>query len=162
MTNVHFGGKGSEEWPTPQWFVDELAREFGPFELDPCATDTNRKAPKHFTKADDGLAQTWAPLRVFMNPPYGRGIIEKWCEKAAMEARRGALVVGLIPARTDTRWFHRWVVEEGAEVRFVKGRLTFEGSPQPAMFASLIVIWRPFAVRSDTQFLPGLTAQATV
>lgn len=79
-----------------------------------------------------------------MNPPYGREI-GKWIAKAYEESRRGALVVGLIPARTDTRYWHEFI-EKKAEVRFLRGRVKFEQpgmKPAPAPFPSAVVIWRP-------------------
>lgn len=129
------------DWPTPPAFFQQLDREFR-FALDPCASSANAKCPRYFTPADDGLAQPWAPGPVFMNPPYGRAI-RHWVRKAAAEARRGVLVVGLVPARTDTRWWWESVRGAGAEVRYLRGRLRFEGSRHAAPFPSAVVIWRP-------------------
>ena len=129
----------SDDWATPMDFYRTLDHEFG-FALDVCASPANAKCPLYFTVDDDGLAQDWAPGPAFMNPPYGDGIME-WVAKAWAEARRGVLVVGLVPARTDTEWWHRYVI--GAEVRFVRGRLKFGGSPNPAPFPSAVVVWRP-------------------
>ena len=75
-----------------------------------------------------------------MNPPFGRAI-RAWVEKAAREAAAGALVVGLLPVRTDTRWWHRWVM--GAEIRFLPGRLRFGGAQSGAPFPSAVVVFRP-------------------
>ena len=98
---VHYSSK-SDEWATPQELFDQLNREFN-FSLDPCATDENHKCDKYYTKEIDGLAQSWARENVFMNPPYGRQI-QKWIRKAYQEAKdHGALVVCLLPARTDTQ-----------------------------------------------------------
>lgn len=72
-----------------------------------------------------------------MNPPYGR-VIEKWVKKAALSK---AVVVGLLPARTDTKWYQKWVQPYASEVRFISGRVRFGGSPQGAPFPSIIVIW---------------------
>ena len=124
---------------TPQAVFDELDAEFG-FTLDPCSTDANAKCPRHYTRKDDGLSKDWSGERVFMNPPYGREI-GSWVEKAATS---DALVVGLLPARTDTRWFHDWVYGR-AELRFVRGRLKFERGGAPGMsapFPSMAAIWR--------------------
>lgn len=146
----------SEEWPTPQAFFDELNQEFG-FTLDPCATAQNHKCLTYFTKSDDGLSKDWGGHRVFANPPYGRGIIE-WARKCHEASQDGALVVLLVHARTDTRWFHEWVYGK-AELRFVKGRLKFGDGKQSAPFPSLVAIYRPpqkFAcVRPSNVVLPG-------
>ncbi|MBR8661146.1 adenine methyltransferase [Brevibacillus sp. NL20B1] len=126
-------------WPTPQDFFDELNREFH-FTLDPCATHDNAKCSTYFTKEDDGLVQEWAPHTVFMNPPYGREI-KRWMQKAYEESLKGATVVCLVPARTDTAWFHDYVYGK-AEIRFVRGRLKFGNAQNSAPFPSMIVIYR--------------------
>lgn len=141
----------SDDWATPQAFYDELDAEFG-FVLDACSSTSNHKAP-HFFALDhpdadrrDGLAGDWtADARthggaVWCNPVYGRTIGE-WMAKAAATARAGTTVVCLVPARTDTRWFHQHVLAEGAEVRFVRGRLKFGTATTGAPFASLVVIY---------------------
>lgn len=113
-------------WETPQHLFDELDREFH-FTLDPASTDENAKCPKHYTVDDDGLAQSWAGERVFCNPPYGREIA-KWVKKAhdEVEAAPGTIVVMLIPARTDTSYFHDYIYHKDmAEIRFIRGRLRF-------------------------------------
>lgn len=127
-------------WATPQSFYDELNAEFD-FDLDPCSTDENAKCPLHFTKKDNGLIQDWAPHTVFMNPPYGREIID-WMRKAYEESLKGATVVCLVPARTDTRWFHDYVYGK-AEIRFVRGRLKFGDAKDSAPFPSMVVIYSP-------------------
>lgn len=104
MNSVHFSS-ATDLWSTPQDFFDLLNDEFH-FTLDPCSNKENAKCEKFFTKEDDGLAQDWSGERVFMNPPYGREI-SKWVEKAA---NSDALVVCLLPARTDTKWWHDHVV----------------------------------------------------
>lgn len=105
---VHFSS-ATNEWATPQDFYDKLNKTFG-FTLDPCSTDENHKTDKYFTEADDGLAQSWDGERVFMNPPYGRGIGE-WVKKASEQ--KDGLVVCLVPARPDTRWWHDYVIGGG-------------------------------------------------
>lgn len=136
MSNVHFSSK-TDLWSTPQDFFDELNKEFN-FTLDPCATSDNAKCDKFYTKEDDGLEQDWSNEVVFMNPPYGREI-GKWVEKASKEK---AIVVCLVPSRTDTRWWHDYVIEGGAEVRFIKGRLKFGGATNSAPFPSAVVVFR--------------------
>ena len=127
------------EWPTPQFLFDALDAEFR-FSLDPCSNGVNAKCKKFFTQKDDGLAQDWSADRVFMNPPYGRVLVD-WMRKAFEESRRGALVVCLIPARTDTLWWHRYATR--GEIRFFAGRLTFEGGESTAPFPSAVVVFRP-------------------
>lgn len=144
----------SEEWGTPHEIFAALDAEFH-FSLDPCATTANARCPKFFTKTEDGLKQDWCGERVFMNPPYGK-FIAQWMRKARTEAGRGALVVCLVHARTDTRWWHDHVEGIADEVRFVKGRLKFQKSglrPSPAPFPSAIVIYRPGSCHGvvDTQ-----------
>ncbi len=126
------------EWPTPPDVFARLDREFR-FVLDPCATPDNAKCARYFTREDDGLAQDWAPGPVFMNPPYGR-VIADWVAKAHEEAKRGVVVVGLLPARTDTRWWHEHVTQ-ASEVRFLRGRLKFGTATNSAPFPSAVVIW---------------------
>lgn len=133
---VHYSSE-AVVWSTPQDFFDALHKEFR-FTLDPCATKFNAKCEKFFTVHDDGLAQSWKGERVFMNPPYGREISE-WVKKAAGGGAK--LVVALLPARTDTRWFHEYIYGK-AEIRFVKGRLRFGGAKSCAPFPNMIVIWR--------------------
>ena len=126
------------EWATPQSFFDALNREFS-FTLDPCSTHENAKCEKHYTKEDDGLSKNWGGKVVFCNPPYGREL-PKWVKKCYEESRH-ADVVMLIPARTDTRWFHDYIYGK-AEIRFIKGRLKFGNAKQSAPFPSMVVIYR--------------------
>lgn len=128
--SVHFSSN-SCEWATPQEIVDM----YGEFDLDPCADDTNAKAPNYFTKDEDGLSQDWYG-RVWMNPPYGREI-KYWIEKAA---NSGCECVCLLPARTDTRWFHDYIYKK-ADIEFLKGRIKFGGHKNPAPFPSMVVIF---------------------
>lgn len=127
-------------WETPKWLFDELDQEFH-FTLDPASTPSNAKCRKHFTEAEDGLSRTWEGESVFCNPPYGRGIAE-WAEKCLAESGH-ARVVLLAPARTDTEWFHRFVLGH-AELRFVQGRLYFGiGGKEAgrAPFPSLVAVY---------------------
>ena len=126
-------------WATPQDFFDKLNSEYG-FTLDPCATKENAKCEKYYTKEEDGLQQDWGGHIVFCNPPYGRDL-PKWVEKAYNESKKpGTTVVMLIPARTDTRYFHDYIYHK-AEIRFLKGRLKFGGSKNSAPFPSMVVIY---------------------
>ena len=144
----------SVEWETPQKFFDELNNEFD-FTLDPCASYTNKKCAKYYTIKEDGLSKSWANERVFMNPPYGT-VASNWIAKAYFESQYAEVIVGLLPARTDTRWFHDYCYKK-AEIRFVKGRLKFigpNGTAGTATFPSIIVIWKrkvdPYATLQPT------------
>lgn len=129
----------TDEWPTPQEFYNALHAEFD-FILDPCATPENAKCPAYFTRGDDGLSRPWFG-RVYMNPPYGREI-GAWMEKAWNESRRGVLVVCLVPARTDTKWWHDFAMK-AREIRLVRGRLRFGEATAGAPFPSAVVIFDP-------------------
>lgn len=130
----------TEEWATPDKFYNTLDQEFH-FELDPAATEANHKAPKFYTKETNGLTQPWAPLRTFCNPPYGRGITGLWVKKAHDEWKAGGpVVVLLLPARTDTAWFHNWIWHKAA-VHFVRGRLKFGGAKHGAPFPSMVAVY---------------------
>ncbi len=131
----------TDEWPTPQAFFDDLDKEFR-FTLDPCASRTNAKCPKFYTKREDGLAQHWGRHRVFCNPPYGREMI-MWARKCFEASRAGATVVLLAHARTDTRWFQDWVYRKADDIRFVRGRLKFGDGSRSAPFPSLVAVYRP-------------------
>jgi len=145
----------SNEWETPQALFDELDAEFH-FTLDPCARPENAKCERYFTPVEDGLSKSWRGQTVFMNPPYGREI-GNWVEKAYREAgvdfvgnvmfferQINTIVVGLIPARTDTKYWHNYIHGK-AKVRFIRGRLKFKQNGKThksAPFPSAIVIWR--------------------
>ena len=128
-----------EDWETPQALFDKLDAEYH-FTLDPCATPENAKCKKFYTKEENGLTKSWAGEVVFCNPPYSRKIGE-WVKKAAEEE---ADVVMLIPARTDTSWFHNYIYNK-AEITFLRGRLKFETGGVPgnsAPFPSMLVYFR--------------------
>lgn len=137
--NVHFSSK-TNEWATPQDFFDKLNQEFG-FTLDVAATDENTKVlGRYFTEKDDGLNQSWDNELVWCNPPYGR-TLKNWVKKAS-EAT-GGVVVMLIPARTDTSYFHDYIYKKpNVEIRFIRGRLKFGGSKNSAPFPSMIVVFK--------------------
>lgn len=140
MLNKGLMSSNSNEWATPQAFFDVLNKEFN-FTLDPCATPENAKCRKFFTVEENGLLQSWKGERVFCNPPYGKEIAT-WVEKCDKEANNGAeLVVMLIPARTDTKYFHRYIYKKH-EIRFIAGRLHFNESKQGAPFPSMVIIMR--------------------
>lgn len=138
LNNALFSSK-SDEWATPQEIFDELNREFD-FNLDPCATEQNHKTPIYYTAEVDGLVKNWGGCRVFVNPPYSN--IGEWVKKSFYEAQKDkTLVVLLIPSRTDTKYFHDYILHR-SEIRFIKGRLKFGESKNSAPFPSMIVIFR--------------------
>lgn len=127
-----------EDWATPRHVFDALDAEFG-FRLDAASFDENALVDDHFTPHENALWRSWAPGPVFLNPPYGRRIGE-WIEKSWREAGQGVTVVLLLPARTDTRWFHDYCM--AGEIRFIKGRLKFGGATVSAPFPSMVVVFR--------------------
>lgn len=130
----------TDEWATPSDFFAMLDAEFH-FDLDPCCTHENAKCKKHYTLKDNGLMQNWGGQRVFCNPPYGRAI-KDWMRKCAEESRKSdTLVVALVPARTDTAWFHDYVYKKAREIRFIRGRLRFNDARDSAPFPSMIIVF---------------------
>lgn len=123
-------------WETPIVLFNKLDSEFH-FTLDPCATKENHKCEKYYTKDDDWLSKSWDNEIVFCNPPYWRWI-NKWVEKWFYACN--SVVVMLLPARTDTKWFHDYILYN-AEIRFIKWRLKFWWSKNSAPFPSMIVIF---------------------
>lgn len=117
---------GSDSYATPKELYDALDAEFH-FDFDPC--------PLNDTPLFNGLAEEWGES-TFMNPPYSKP--GPWCEKAYMESLKGKIVVGLLRGDTSTKWFHDWVLGK-ADLRFIKGRVKFNGKPAP--FPSIIAIW---------------------
>lgn len=162
MNTVAMFGKASDEWTTPQDFYDALDLEFN-FQWDAAATRANAKCgwysyfgPDHTTiMYRDALAVPFwynsQRQRFWINPPYSQ--CRAFLTKAAVEAKRGATIVCLVPSRTDTRWWHETVWDDvrhcarpGVEIRFHRGRLKFGGSAKPqnsAPFPSVLVIFRP-------------------
>lgn len=132
--NVMFSS-ATDLWSTPQGFFDKLNDEFH-FDLDVCAIPENAKCEKFYTPEQDGLKHPWEGT-VWCNPPYGREI-GKWVKKAA---ESNCTVVMLLPARTDTRWFHEYIYGR-AEIRFIRGRLKFGNAHNSAPFPSMVVIYR--------------------
>jgi len=140
MLTTGMTSSGNVEWATPTPTYTVLEAEFQ-FNLDPCATDTNHKCPDYYTKADDGLSKDWGGRRVFCNPPYGRAIAD-WVKKCSDEAKKPeTLVVALLPARTDTAWFHDYIYGKAREIRFLRGRLHFNDAKTAAPFPSMIVVF---------------------
>jgi site-specific DNA-methyltransferase (adenine-specific) len=151
----------TDEWATPAAIVEDLAARFGAFTLDPCATPWTAKALRYFTRDDDGLTQSWAGSTVFMNPPYGR-VIGRWVAKAHHEARaNNARVICLIPARTDTRYWHQFVMSSEV-VLFACGRIYFGDGHDRAPFPSAAVVFdragTPGAPRFESWDIPHTRA----
>jgi phage N-6-adenine-methyltransferase len=138
--HVHYSSR-DHDWETPPAFFAALDLEFG-FDLDVCATPENTKCARYYTPEQDGLSQPWTGT-CWMNPPYGRGI-KAWVRRAYAASRNGATVVCLVPARTDTSWWHDYVMR--GEIRFVRGRLYFalrNGKTGRAPFPCAVVVFRP-------------------
>ena len=131
----------SDEWETPQSLFDRLNKIFC-FELDVAASDANHKCEKYYTKEQNALNLPWGGYRTWCNPPYGRQIAD-WVKKASETVEDGeSCVVMLIPARTDTKWFHDYIANNPrAHTVFLKGRLRFGGSKENAPFPSMIVVF---------------------
>lgn len=148
MDKVHHS-TGKDDWGTPQDLFKKLDEEFN-FTLDPCADSQNHKCEKYYTKEQNGLLQDWSGEVVFCNPPYSKktktnpGQIA-WIKKCYETHLGGGTVVMLIPARTDTIMFHKYILGK-AEIRFIKGRLKFlidgKQSKNTAPFPSMIVVFR--------------------
>lgn len=155
---VHFSS-ASDDWPTPIDFFERLNDEFG-FKLDVCADVANAKAPNYYgldhvdPARRNALNCDWAAdscgAPVWMNPPYGRAGIKEFMAKAVAAAEGGATVVCLVPARTDTKWWHDSVHQDraAAEVRFVRGRLKFGDATTAAPFPSAVIVLGPKADRT--------------
>lgn len=126
---------GRDDWETPQDLFDRYNDGFH-FTLDVCASKENTKCERYFTKEQDALKQDWTGERCWCNPPYGRSIAG--FVKKASESK--ALTVMLIPARTDTKWFHDYIYNR-CPIEFIKGRIRFVGASNTAPFPSMIVIF---------------------
>lgn len=128
MNKAVMFSSATDRWETPANVKAALYREFR-LEFDPCPLDGQT----------DGLAPLWSEWRgkrVFCNPPYGPGIGE-WLQRG-LEAE---IAVFLIPARTDTRWFHNICLPRATEIRFIRGRLKFGDAKNSAPFPSMIVVF---------------------
>lgn len=130
---------GTDLWETPQTFFENVDRVYH-FTLDVCALLENAKCPDYYTPEDNGLEQPWTGV-CWCNPPYGREI-GSWVAKAAQAAQEGATVVMLLPARTDTAWFHTYIYGR-ASVQFLRGRLRFGQARHSAPFPSMLVVFSP-------------------
>ena len=139
MNNEIMFSSKTDEWSTPQDLFDKLNEEFH-FDLDVCANKSNHKCALYYNREQDGLKMPWKDHVVWCNPPYGREI-GKWVKKAYFENKaHGTTIVMLLPARTDTKWFHNYVLWK-AHVRFIQGRLKFGGCKNSAPFPSMIAVY---------------------
>lgn len=141
----HYSSRTDARMRTPRSLFQQLDDEFH-FTLDAASSDANALCDRHFTEADESLWQPWAPAIVWCNPPYGRGL-ERWVRKAWEESCVGATVVLLVPATSDTGWFHDYALRYG-EVRFIRGRVDYLRDDNPAasgraFFPSCVVVFRP-------------------
>ena len=144
MNRVHFSSE-NREWETPNSVFSPLQKEFN-ITLDVCATAENKKTKVFIGKQTNGLKTEWGTLiqkgeSCWMNPPYGRAI-EQWVQKAYNESLEGTTTIALLPARTDTNWFHTFIQDKGFEVRFIKGRIKFVDADSSAPFPSMVVIFK--------------------
>jgi site-specific DNA-methyltransferase (adenine-specific) len=137
----------SMEWETPDYIFNKLNKEFN-FTLDPCATKDNAKCDKYYTMEDDGLTKDWSGEIVFINPPYGMydcrtSLVELWIKKAYEASQDGTIIVCLIPARTDTLYWHNYIFPYAAQIRFIKRRIKFrrDGVLDSAPFPSAVIVF---------------------
>ena len=144
-SDIIFQKAGQYCWETPKDFFEKYNKEFG-FTVDVCASESNHKCDIYYSEEQDGLLQNWEKNICWMNPPYGRRI-SHWVKKAYLESLKGATVVCLLPARTDTKWWWDYCMK--GEIRFIKGRIKFKGRNTqgqlvnyPATFPSAIVIFK--------------------
>lgn len=146
-----------QDWETPMEVFDPLHAEFG-FTLDAAASAENAKVARFFNAEDDGLSQDWGRETVWLNPPYGDNAakLSDWVEKSYRASLLGATVVLLIPARTNTNWFHDLCLQRG-EVRFVKGRPRFGDAEHGLPLPLCVVVFRP----RISSFVPRLRAALT-
>lgn len=153
MERAVYASSESDEWATPQWLFDWCNEVWGPFSLDAAATPENAKCAAYFTESQDGLLLPWGADNVWVNPPYGRGI-ERWVAAAATRAQRGHTTLMLLPSRTDTWWFHRFVFGGAAELVFLRGRIPFGDGNNSAPFPSCLA-W--YAQRGRFVTLPAIS-----
>lgn len=141
MNNDLMFSSKKQTWTTPRKLFDDLNSVFR-FTLDPCASKKSALCEKFYTKKEDGLLQSWFLNRAFVNPPYKRGILNKWVEKCALEFEcYDVELVLLIPARTDTKYYHNYIFPKATAICFIEGRLKFGDGKAPAPFPSALIIY---------------------
>lgn len=141
-----------KDYETPQDLFDALNEVFH-FTTDVCATAENTKCANFYSPTEDGLVQTWTG-NCWMNPPYGKMIIDKWVEKALASTKNGTTTVCLLPARTDPAWWHDYV-SKATHIEMLKGRLRFGGGKNQAPFPSVIVVFAPAGTQLPLLMEPG-------
>jgi site-specific DNA-methyltransferase (adenine-specific) len=136
-----------DDWYTPDYIYRWASDRWGPFDLDPAASASNHKCARYYTKADNGLVQTWEAKRIWCNPPYGTGI-DDWIRKgidAALglysDRRPADAAVYLLPSRTSAGWWHELVLGAASEVCYIRGRVVFGGADHGAGFGSVFVVF---------------------
>ena len=152
MINKGLFTSDKDDWQTPKWLFDKLNKHFK-FNLDVCANDENALCNKYYTSYNSCLDEDWEVCN-FMNPPYGREI-SNFVKKAHDQwLENDCTTVALLPARTDTKWFHEYIYLP-ATIIFIKGRLKFEGGEKlaPAPFPSMVVVWWGMEKINDQDFL---------
>ena len=132
--------EGRQDWETPDWLFDHWDNIFN-FNLDVCAMRHNSKCQKYYSPKHDSLKMPWhMAKKCWMNPPYGRGQVEKWVEKAYKESLEGCLICALLPVSTSSRWWQQYV--NGADfIQFLPKRIKFKGATGSPSFDNAIVIW---------------------
>lgn len=127
-------------WVTPKAFFEPMRKEFG-LKIDAAASADNAMLRKFWSMENNAFMQDWSGKRIWCNPPYGRAEIYKWVERCATGG--ASIVVALLPARTDTRWFHDFIYKKSnVDIRFVKGRIKFSGTTGAGKFPSMVVIFK--------------------
>ena len=129
----------SEEYETPKEIFEPLKREFN-LVLDVCASESNTKMPLYFSKEQDALTKDW-DNNFWMNPPFSRNL-KKWVQKAYEESQKGVIGVSILPVRSNTNWWHKYIIEVKAEVRFLKGEIKFSNQKRGLWLPFAIVIWK--------------------
>lgn len=140
MNNDLMFSSDKMDWGTPRDLYESLDKEFN-FSYDLCALPYNTKCTFYFSPDQDSMKQDWHKIDGYcwLNPPYGRDII-KWIKKAYEESLIGAKIVILIPSRTDTKYWHKYCMKS-SHIRFIEGRVKFEGAKDVAPFPSALIIF---------------------
>ena len=137
----------SEEYETPKEIFEPLQKEFN-LQLDVCASSSNHKLDNYFNKEDDALTKDWHKQGNFwMNPPFGRQL-KKWVQKSHEESQKGVVGVSILPVRSNTLWWHKYIIDTKAEVRFLKGEIKFGDCKRGLWLPFAIVIWKSEDLRT--------------
>ena len=157
MDKILFSSK-KQDYGTPLWLYDLMDEEYN-FDLDVCANEQNHKCDRYYNEKDNALDPDirWNATS-FCNPPYGRNTIGPWIQKAQEEGIINRCkyplpkIVCLIPARTDTIWWHTWCLK-AQEIRFIKGRIKFIGGKHSATFPSAIIIFTGYQIEYNNPII---------